>query len=502
MVRIKVPTTRSGRDRGMASISGRALSIMIGVLSQQTDTVTISIARCLQIAGGYEVHVITPERTSPLSHSRFVTFHSHSLDSATDVVDALQLIDPDGRRPVVIPVTEKLIELVGQARRQLAPIADVAPMPTPQQCRQADDKWACHLAMKEAGIAVPDTILADADLLDLLEHASHWAHGGLIKPRHGHGGIGIVRWESQIELSSALADREGRLGEYIVQEYVPGDDIGCNLLAVDGRVTTSVAQRGRLRIPGHYSAPMGLDLSVDADADLVAVDFARATGWNGVANIDMRRRASDQKLLAVEVNPRYWQNLLGSLTAGINFPDLHCQHAIGRYPERATPTSVSWTNFYAITDNIAAVRVGLTQWRSTLRGIDFGVIARDPHVEARLFAKRSVNVGRNLLDRLRKWLDAPRLPCPPRDQRAVPQGLPRLRRPERPVRSRPRLHPSVELASPIDTSGLAGRTAAAAPDRLPHLRKGDLTTRSDAIVSLRVHIRENSTPRHHPFAEN
>lgn len=467
MVRIDVPVTRSRRGRGEQIIPGRDSSITVAVLSQQTDTVTISIARCLQIAGGYEVHVITPERTSPLSHSRFVAFLSHSLDSATDVVDALRLIDPEGRRPVVIPVTEKLIELVGQARRQLAPIARVAPLPTPQQCRQADDKWACHLAMTEAGIAVPDTILADRR--DVLEHASHWAHGGVIKPRLGHGGIGIVRCPSQTELSSALADLAGHLGEYIVQEYVPGDDVGCNLLAIDGGVTTSVAQRGRLRIPGRYSSPMGLDLSVDADADLVALDFARATGWNGVANIDLRRRASDHRLLAVEVNPRYWQNLLGSLTAGINFPDLHCQLAIGRSPEPPTPRSVSWTNFYSITDNIAAVRVGLTHWRSAVRGIDFGVIARDPNVEARLFAKRSVNVGRNLLDRLRKVVERSVASVPTSGPTGGPAGFVPATAVgatgQIPAPRRTALPPSLQLASSVDPRGLTGCAAAAAPDQ-------------------------------------
>ena len=62
-------------------------------------------------------------------------------------------------------------------------------------------------------------------------------------------------------------------------------------------------------------------------------DRAQAPGaalrWNGVANLDMLRCAATGATMVLEINPRYWATLLGSVHARVNFPYLACLAALG-----------------------------------------------------------------------------------------------------------------------------------------------------------------------------
>src|SRR2546428_697479 len=48
----------------------------------------------------------------------------------------------------------------------------------------------------------------------------------------------------------------------------------------------------------------------------------QALKWSGIVNIDFIYDENDKQAKILEVNPRYWQSLLGSLFAGVNFPYL------------------------------------------------------------------------------------------------------------------------------------------------------------------------------------
>jgi len=54
-----------------------------------------------------------------------------------------------------------------------------------------------------------------------------------------------------------------------------------------------------------------------------------ALRWSGVAHVDLREHAATGRIDVIEVNPRFWGSLLGSLHAGVNFPQLTALSALG-----------------------------------------------------------------------------------------------------------------------------------------------------------------------------
>jgi biotin carboxylase len=286
------------------------------------------------------------------------------------------------RRPVdlIIPIQERMIVMAGQVAEQIERLAPLAPMPDSDLCGRVDDKWTFHQMMWDADLPVPRATLATSSDSWL----SELGRGSplLLKPRHGVGGVGIRLFEGADDLLEAIdglpnATREG----FIIQEYIPGRDIDCNLLAVDGEIIAHTVQRAVLQQARAFTSGLGLEFVRDESVAAVAARFAEVSRWTGVAHLDMRIDSRTGQPVLIEVNPRYWQTLLGSLAMGTNFPDIHCRLAFGRSPAPAH----SRTGFYLEAHSVLkSPRNFVTLMRHDpgfLRYIDWGIMVADPRVE-------------------------------------------------------------------------------------------------------------------------
>lgn len=373
-----------------------AARIVVCLVTRETRGVPAAVVRCLQAAGGYDVHVVTAESRATLRYSRYCTVHRHTLATADDVLAAVQEVATStGAEPLVaVPVEEELIRLAGEVDWAVAPHVIVASGPSPALCRTIDDKWECQQLLESAELPVIDTAAADDDRARVLARASAWPDGALVKPRIGAGGRGIVRCRTVEELDEALEARSEQLDRYIVQEFISGEHVGCNLMAADGEVVLATSQAGWLDgVPDGFTTPVGLDVAAERDVLELAQAFAKATQWDGVANIDLRRQHGDGRLFVVEINPRYWQTLLGSLAAGVNFPHAHVSRARGRSTGSSLPRATRWADFHTITDTGPALRIGLRNAVAVWRATDWRILALDPAYEAVLLAVKLRRIG-------------------------------------------------------------------------------------------------------------
>lgn len=151
----------------------------------------------------------------------------------------------------------------------------------------------------------------------------------VVKPRCGSGSRGVRVCHSLADLRGVPLD-----GSYIIQEYLPGEELSVDVFVrADGAVCAAVP-RTRDRVDSGV-AVAGRTLH-DAAAVELASRFARLVGLRGVANVQLRRRA-DGSLALLEINPRVPGSLVLSAAAGADLASLLVGEALGDSVPDTTP---------------------------------------------------------------------------------------------------------------------------------------------------------------------
>jgi len=252
-----------------------------------------------------------------------VTFHVWDGDDGGDRVDAIVDVARRVGAGVALPILEPAIAFCEEYRDQLSNRLAVPRLPSPILVAEAGDKRRLACLMQRVGIPHPFTVDADVD------DTSRLPFPLLLKPTSSSGGHGIEWIRSEGELGAALNQLSSRRAGYILQEFVPGRDVGCSVLCRDGEILAHTVQRSERPNVQSFTPSSSLDFIDHPVACDIASRLVAALGWSGVANIDMREDDAGN-VYVLEVNPRYWSTVLGSLYAGVNFPYLQCLAAIGR----------------------------------------------------------------------------------------------------------------------------------------------------------------------------
>jgi hypothetical protein len=182
------------------------------------------------------------------------------------------------------------------------------------------DKWAFAALVERAGVAAPPTALAGS-----AEEARSIAAGHgfevVLKPPAEAGGRGVFVCRREAEVDAAIAAWPA--WPRLVQRFVPGDDRDVSVLARDGRVVAAAVQDRFLR--------HGLRFVDDPEALALAARLVEATGFSGLAHLDMRRRP-DGGVEVIECNPRMYATMHLAALAGVEFVSLGLDAADGWTP--------------------------------------------------------------------------------------------------------------------------------------------------------------------------
>ena len=240
---------------------------------------------------------------------------------------------------VVVPVTEPSCLALLDAEPSLH--GAIVAGPSLAAFRAISDKEHMLSVASEVGLATPAQIRLDR-ATDLATAAlDRLRFPVVLKPARSVSG-GVIHSVAYATDLDALRTRIDALPSsafpLLIQQRVIGEGTGVFLLRWNGRILASFAHR-RLRESPPSGGASVYSESVAADPELVAAAarLLERFEWRGVAMLELKRDTATGTPYVMEVNGRLWGSLQLAIDAGVDFPALLVNAALGN-PAPTPPT--------------------------------------------------------------------------------------------------------------------------------------------------------------------
>lgn len=274
--------------------------------------------------------------------------YDHPQNETAFVASLLEII----RRcsvDVVLPIGDVSCRILSKHRVEISaqaalPIADWDAM------RIASDKQESVSFASSLGIPIPRTYDDKADVE---------RYPIVVKSRLGAGGVSYIN--SQDELAAINTE------DSILQEYVTGGGYGFFGLFEQGRERAIFMHKRSREYPITGGASTAAESIYDEKLLELGLSVLRELQWHGVAMVEFKRDATDGIYKLMEVNPKFWGSLDLAIAAGVDFPRLAVEMALGRLTESVMKYNVG-IRFRWVFDDLVHLAA---------RPSSFGAVMRD-----------------------------------------------------------------------------------------------------------------------------
>ncbi len=311
----------------------------VSVLVTDGETrASLAVARSL-VQAGYRVHVAARERSSLAGTARGISASCVMPDNLSQpgpFREAVIAYVAAHRIGVVLPITDAAVLALLPARSALRPA--VMPLPSESAFRAVSDKSRLRAAAEAVGLAYPAEwridAPGDATRVGVVQYPV------VIKPARSVVDVGGARRKTGVrfadtaaELAAVIADYDPAAYPLLVQQRIVGPGVGVFLLMHQGRAVATFAHR-RLREKPPAGGVSVYAESVEADPDLRrrSLDLLARFEWEGVAMIEYKIDQATNTPYLMEINGRFWGSLQLAVDAGVDFPRLLVECALGAHP--------------------------------------------------------------------------------------------------------------------------------------------------------------------------
>lgn len=248
------------------------------------------------------------------------------------VIDAGRRFNADA----IIPVADQSILVLGEDEREVAPMRLVGP--SRAAFERISDKHLLLDRAERVGIRIP----AQAIVAGPIEQSSlpPVAYPVVVKPHRSVAGrqrLSVAYASEPDALHRILMALPPDAYPVLLQERLSGPGTGVFLLRWEDRIVASFAHR-RLREQPPTGGHAVMAESIIPPPELLerSIALLAAFGWNGVAMVEYKLDRDGGCPYLMEVNGRFWGSLQLAIDAGVDFPALAVDAAMGR-PLPPTP---------------------------------------------------------------------------------------------------------------------------------------------------------------------
>ena len=291
-----------------------------------------------------------------------------SADFATCAPEAIRAINKEhAGSPIDLVIASDVHSalLLNEIRDQILP--PIFDLPDADTLAMLNDKWRLHQLASRLGILVPKTIhIAGRETLDVSLIERNLSYPVVVKPTGSWAGLGVGVVKDEIALRAHVEASGYFLGDFIVQEFIAGDDVGASVFAQHGVITAECTFRCGPRDSADF-----IDIPPLLE---VAHKLVAKTSYSGVANFDARFDTAG-KVWLLECNPRFFMRMRAARFCGLDFLSLGLPGPNPLVPPRAKGS------FYSHGDILSAAglqRIFTGRWPLHQVGKAVWELARDP----------------------------------------------------------------------------------------------------------------------------
>ncbi len=284
------------------------------------------VLSCLAQSGGVDVHLLSREADVMSRYSGWKKSF-HVIDPAQDYLAYLKEFCSRVPVDLILPVDMNAILYFAERHEAVGQIAKVCLLDDLQDLCDVDDKGILADFLQGHHLPHPRSITGPGEFK---KQISGFPMPALVKPRTSGNGEGISKYADRAKLEELVALNLHFFDGYMIQEYMDGIDVDCSMLCRDGIILAHTTQKSLYMSAKPYQPAEGIEFVHDAQVLELAERLAKTLHWNGIIHVDMRRRAANGEVEIIEINPRFWGSIQGSLHAGVNFPLLACFAGTGR----------------------------------------------------------------------------------------------------------------------------------------------------------------------------
>ena len=316
-----------------------ALTVIVTDGEQRSALATV---RSLGEAG-YSVHVCASRSNSIAGSSRYCASQTTIADPLRNPVgfasDLVRLVQ-DKKADVLLPVTEASLLAVLPKRDHFNCII---PFASAHAFERICDKREVLKAAALKGIAVPSQIeIANAGDSVLINGGPHFPM--VLKPcrsvpdKEGERTrTGVTYAANPEELKEALKSIPAFAYPMLLQQRIEGPGFAISVLLWEGQLKAAFAHRRiREKPPSGGVSVLREGISLDSELVSSSVELLRNFSWQGVAMVEFKLDASSGVPYLMEINGRFWGSLQLAIDAGVDFPNLLLQSALGAKPSPVT----------------------------------------------------------------------------------------------------------------------------------------------------------------------
>lgn len=253
---------------------------------------------------------------------------------AAQFLDWMERQGQSGEFHAVLPITEITTDLLLRHRHRWPSLT--LPFAGIDTIDALTDKVSLYRRATALGVPVPDSVIVSSDA-DLTIAQRQIGFPAILKPRRsrlwtgdGFRATSVRRVHDRGELDALLALPEFSDEAFLYQRCVPGEGQGLFALYRHGTPVVFFGHR-RLREKPPEGGVSVLSESCHPDERLRAyaqrlLDDAQ---WHGVAMVEFKVCPREGPFL-MEINARFWGSLQLAVDAGIDFPRLLLDDALGR----------------------------------------------------------------------------------------------------------------------------------------------------------------------------